>query len=192
MLYPEIPTWRGYKARRTFNTLMLGPTDGDFIQRRSKRTAPLYEFTFVYSMITAANMKLLWDFYEARLGPWEAFELFDAELFTHSNVLCGTGDGVEDTFDLVGKECSNRSVTVNGVGKTEGVHYNYSAGMGTNGQDQIVFTPGNIPATGHAVVAEWRGRRYYTNCIFADDGLDRESFTALLFTTGVRIIQVSS
>lgn len=86
-----------------------------------------------------------------------AFEDVIAELvddFTTSTV----GVALQDDYDLGGAGNATTlitSVTVATVPQVAGVDYNLSLGTGTAGADQVVFTVGNLPGAGDAIVVEY-------------------------------------
>jgi len=185
--FPEIYPDYGYQAIPQFRTLKLGPTDGDFIQRRRKRTSPLYKFVLKYKVLEESEMQSLWDFYLARSGSYEAFVFFDFQAFPYTGVSVGTGDGTTADFDLGAKSVSNLTVYLNGSPTSA---YTLNVGGGTDGQDSITFN--SAPANGDVITADYTGRKYFPKCIFQDDELARESFSYLLYTTGLVILEVSS
>lgn len=194
-LYPDLlygVDIHGCSVDPQFKTLKLGPTDGDFIQRRKKRTLPLYVINLRYQCLLESEMQQIYEFYLARAGSWEAFSVFDIRSFPYTDLPIGTGDGINNNFDLTAKGCTNIIIKVGAVTKTAGVDYDVSAGLGVDGCDRVVFRAGHTPAAGAAVTASLRGRRYFTNCIFRDDSLSRAAFEALCYTSGVVISQVSS
>ena len=93
-------------------------------------------------------------------------DFFDVEQFA-------TGNGVTTTFDLPAKNVRSYAVYVGGVLKVAGTHYNISAGTGSLGKDQVIFTGGNTPAA--AAVISWAGiGKHFYKCRFRDGG-KRES-----------------
>lgn len=187
-VFPDISPSYSYIVTPQFHTLKLGPTDGDFIQRRKKRTLPLNKFTLTYNVISQSEEKTLHDFFLARYGAWEAFAFFDFDSKAHTGISLGTGNGVTTVFQLKAKSTSARTVYVAGVPKTEGVDYTVSVGGGTDGQDQITFAA--APASG-AITADYTGRAYCPNCIFGEDNFSSDLFTVNLYKTGLVILEVS-
>lgn len=188
-IQPEIES---YKVALNWKTLKMGMTDGDFLQRRKKRTTPLHTFTMNFRPITAAEMQTLWEFYQARSGSYEAFVFFDYKAFPYTDVSVGTGTGAALTCQLKAKSVSSLVVKVAGVTKTAGVDYSFTSdGSGTNGQDKIVFLAGKYPTAGQAVTASYTGRKYLQYMIFQDDAMSRDQFHAVLFQTGITITEVT-
>jgi len=123
------------------------------------------------------------DFYNVMHGGVNTWLWLD---FGHSAVArqnIGTGDGVEDEFQLIETltvggttrdinrydiVAASVSVWVATVLKTEGVHYNvnYTTGL-------VTFTGGNIPGA----VAVEAAFTYYRRCIFPEKNGYSESYT---------------
>lgn len=163
-LFPESTNRKpqyGYDNTPTENVQRTPPEAGNsYIRDRwgVKRWEARADF-----LLSLADAKVLWSWYE--VNSTFAFEVFDFEetSFTLKNI--GTGNGVNLTFTVPGKLSTfnvARSVFVNGVLKTAGVHYNVSVGTGASGQDQIIFTAGNAPGNGLAVTITADVRAYYS------------------------------
>jgi hypothetical protein len=188
-VYPDIAP-SGYTITPKFRTIKIG-TDGDFVQRRSKRVSPLFSFAMTYRNITNANLLTLYDFYLARLGSYDDFAFFDFDSRSWSDFTIGTGNGVTTTFSVGGKSTSSLVIKVDSVTKTLTTHYTIQVAGGTNGQDQITFTAGNIPTTGQVITAAFLGRKYYPYVIFADDNMNYEVFVYAAYQVGVELVQVT-
>jgi hypothetical protein len=188
-IFPDITPSFNIVITPVYNTLKLGPTDGDFIQRRRKRLTPLFQISLKWDLLTEDEEKQLYEFFIARYGIWEAFSFFDPILRKWADIKIGTGDGFQTVFNLKAKETSDRAIKVDGVTKTEGVDYTFSAGTGTDGQDRITFT--SAPAVGAVITANYRSKLYFPKCIFQDDYMDRDVFSYRLYTTGLFIQEVS-
>lgn len=107
----------------------------------------------------------------ARTSTFTYFD-FDKSRWTDENI--GTGTGALATFTVPAKEMVEVVVKVNGVVKTLTTHYTISSETGSQGEDQIVFTGGNLPPNGQAVTISYLGRHRYT-CEFAGSP-KKESF----------------
>lgn len=175
-----------YEEIIEFLTLQLGPTDGDFIQRRAKRTRPLRSFVLKYNAISKADIQTLYEFFIARKGRWEAFALFSFDSLPHTAISIGTGDGATADWNAIGKEISLLTAKVDGIS----VGASIEVGTGTDGQDKIIFSA--TPADGVVLTADWTGRRYYTDCLFTEDTMSLVRFTDTLYRTGLVIKQMSS
>lgn len=189
-VFPDIRPSYDYTIASMFRTLKIGPTDGDFIQRRRKRIVPLHIITIKWDVLSQVEEKTLYDFYIARSGPWQDFAFFDFDSKSYSSVTIGTGDGSTKSFNLIAKNTSARTIFVNGVAKSEGVDYTFYSGLGTDGQDKITF--GTAPGSGLAITADYTGMKYFKNCIFQDDNFNRNTFSHALYKTGIVILEVSS
>lgn len=189
-VFPDITPSYDYSVQPAFYNLRLGPTDGDFIQRRRKRLTPLMRFTLQFNNLIEANIKTLYDFFIARYGGWDAFAFFDFDSKTWTAISVGTGDGSTTSFALIAKETSARTVYVDSVAQIEGTDYTFYSGQGTDGQDKITFA--SAPANGAVITADYTGRKYYSNCIFGEDYMDRNLFEVKLYKTGLTIVEVSS
>ncbi len=189
-VFPDIFPSYGYTITPTYRTLKLGPTDGDFIQRRRKRTSPLHTVAMTWNALSGANEKTLYDFYISMSGSWQAFAFFDFDAKNYTAIAVGIGDGSATAFNLVAKATSGRTVYVNGVAKTEGTDYTFYAGQGTDGQDKIIFT--TAPGNSLPITADYAGRKYLPKCIFQADDLNRNTFSVALYRTGLGIMEVSA
>ncbi len=188
-VFPDISPSYDYVITQHWRTLRIGLTDGDFLQRRKKRTTPLHEFIIKWRALTADDERQLWNFYSDMSGGFQSFAFFDIErVYTGQNI--GIGNGVENTFNTGAKNISNYTVYVDGIEKTEGVHYNVSVNTGTDGQDQIVFTTGNEPPDGKLITLDYKGRKYYAKCVFTHDNLTSTNFVTALHTIGLSIMEV--
>lgn len=191
MVFPDIAPGHSYTVTKNFQTLAIGPTQRNITQRIKKQTRALHDFSLKYNLAgQAAVMKPLWDFYNERNGRFESFAFFDFELWPHTGVSIGTGNGAATQFNLAAKETSGRVVYVAGVQKTEGTDYTFSAGTGTDGQDRITFAV--APGNGAAVTADYTGRKYYPTVIFGEDNMSRELFTNVIYRTGLALWEVTA
>ena len=73
-----------------------------------------------------------------------------AALTPHGLTSIGTGDGVNDTFDLPSSNMSGVTVYVNAIPQPSG-NWSLSSGTGSGGVDQIIFGSGNLPTSGATV-----------------------------------------
>jgi hypothetical protein len=93
----------------------------------------------------------------------ETTEGTDSILKTKASLSPATGDGVEDTFEIVSSGTSGVPVNlndvqvyVNDVLQTVTTDYSISAGTGTGGADEIIFTGGSIPPNLETVTATYK------------------------------------
>lgn len=186
-LYPaDLAPWYEFAITPQFSTLKVGPTDGDFIQRRRKRAFAIHKIVLKYNIMTIDKEQALYEFFIARSGSWQSFALYDWKSRKWAGIYLNKGDASTTTFNLRGKETTNLKVFLNG---TETTAFTKQSGAGADGQDQITFTsaPGNFVT----VSAEFTGIRYYPHCIFQDDNIDRTLFTHMLYRGGITILETS-
>lgn len=188
-VFPNISPSYDYIVTPQFKTLKLGPTDGDFIQRRRKRTTPLYRFTLKYDRLLATEEKTLYDFYLSRYGAWEAFAFFDFDTIAYTGVSLGTGTGAATQFQMKARNTTGTTIYVDAIAKALGTDYTIGSGTGTDGQDKVTFTV--APGNGLAVTADYTGQKYSANCTFEADNMDMAMFQYNLYRTGLVIIEVT-
>jgi hypothetical protein len=134
--------------------------------------------------LNSTNANIVIAFWQDNRALTFTFFDFDNSIRYYAESI-GTGDGVTRNFTVAGKEISSQAVSDNGVLKIAGTHYNVSAGSGALGEDRIIFTPGNAPALGHAVLITYTGRHLY-NCDLIEFGWEMaNSMGAKLFTIRV-------
>jgi len=187
-IYPEIkPDW-GYSLEPVYWTEKLGPTDGDFTQRRRRRSQPRYRIELGYSArLEYSRKQELINFFRARYGSWEAFTFYDFVPSVVTEHQFGTGDGTTVSFVV-----ENWRDLTEVVVKLDGVTvYDYSVENRTapDGQDTIHFV--TAPADGAVLTLSGNGCLRVPNCIFADDKLSAplEKWRRYAIE-GIEIIQV--
>lgn len=115
-------------------------------------------------------------FFRARRGRYDTFLYLPAWERNGQSIseAVGTGDGVTDLFALDYKypKTGTFTLTVAGVGKDEGTHWNLADSAGGSfslGEDPYIeFTGGNVPSAAQAIVATYR---HYVPVRFTDDDL---------------------
>ena len=113
-------------------------------------------------------------FVAARRGAYDSFLYLPAHDYhgTSSLEAVGTGDGSTVLFALDYKypKTGTFTLTVNGVAKTEGTHWNLadsaSGSFSLGEAPYVLFTGGNTPALGHLIVATYK---FYIPVRFEDD-----------------------
>ena len=174
-----------------FNTLISG-FDGGGEQRRQKLLYPKYDVTVNYQKISVAEAKILWEFYLARNGAYEAFYIYDLALllghsFNHVGEYCGTGDGSTTIFDIPGRSTSSRTVYVDGVDETSNV--SFLTGGGSSNSDRIEFS--SAPAAGGIITIDFTG--YLRMRVrFLKDKLSRINFVNELYAYGIKLKGLSA
>lgn len=142
----------------------IGMSDGN-LEKRRKRSRPLRTWSYQWRTRSPAVAAQLQVFHDARDGDYEPFYLFEFKGvndagFPWSDIQTDEiGDAANDTFTIPGKTTSSVTVYVDDVEKTLTTHYTILTGTGSNGEDQIEFTPGNIPGTDAVVTVDFTGRR---------------------------------
>lgn len=165
-------------------------------QRRRRRIAGLRTFNLTYKLLDLNEVDEIWDFFIARSGRFGAFlyRNYPNDYRIAQETPSGVVDGTNNTFALVKTYIINTGdgvfspvavdplVYVNGVLKTELVHYtiNYSTGV-------ITFTAGNIPGIGDLVRVTYE---FYYKVRFSEDKFSRELFEHILYQTGLKIKQL--
>jgi len=166
-VFPESRTRRpqyGYDNTPDENVKRTPPYAGNSFQRDGwgvKRFVARMDF-----LVTRRDAAILWRFYEVQNLVGFTFFDFETEM-PMKTLTIGTGDGSNLTFTIPAKETANHVIKVaNGAGgwttMLAGTHYNISYGTGSQGEDQVIFTPGNAPASGRQVTTDADGRRRYT------------------------------
>lgn len=117
----------------------------------------------------------IFTFHHDQGGSLTAFDLADYLTWVWDyKISFGTGTAAL-TYDLPGDEITAETIYVNSIAQSDPADYSISAGTGTNGRDQVVFT-GSV--NGQALEIKFAGKRFFT-AHFEDDTLthvpDRDS-----------------
>jgi hypothetical protein len=188
-IFPDVrPDW-GYSMNPVYRTDKLGPTDGDFVQRRRRRSTPLYEITLSYSgRLDASKVKQLLDFFKDHYGGWGAFTFYDFLPVPFSEFQVGIGDGTTTRFLLENyRDIQNELVLVDGFADP---NYVIERRTGPDGQDELFFP--TAPASGVTITIEGEGCLRVDNCIFEKDVLPTSLESWLRYGIKTfRILQVS-
>lgn len=179
MAYPEIAESSYRFPRQGFENRLK--TLSGSIQINVPHPKMQQFFEIEYDTLSSEELATLRDYHEANRS--NSFNFFDRVSLGWTGLAVGTGDGAAATFTLPAKEITGRIVKVAGVVKTEGTHYTVSAGTGVDGEDQITFTVGNIPAAGAAVTldvtkARRRFRMLYVDARFSFAWNEADIFSA--------------
>lgn len=137
--------------------------------RYRKALKPRFEIDLGWALLTSSEMQQIDDFVRSMSGAASAFDWWDWKTFHWIFLPVGTGDGSTSVFTLPAKSVSDLEVYVAGTLKTEPTHYTKSSGTGANGEDQITFTAGNIPASGTAIWCHALCKRKFTVTFAEDD-----------------------
>lgn len=172
-----VPSYN-YELKARWKTV-TSQADTGVQQRLQKQIQDLYDVTLQYNALSAANVALLWNFYQARKGSFEEFTFDTLESSTWENIYVGIGDGVTTVFDLPGKSSSSQSVFLNGA---EDENVSFLTGGGTDSADRIVFT--NAPGTNVIITCTFTGYMQ-VKCHFKEDSMSKNAFTYNLYRTGL-------
>lgn len=173
-----------YDLEPEFSTL-ISPFDSGNEQRRSKWVFPRFNVRLRFSNLSKTDMAVLWNFFMARRGAYEAFYFFTpAALLPESwtGQYCGTGTGAMTTFDIPGVNTSGHNIYIDGVLQVSG--YSILYGGGDGGSDRVEFS--GAPASGSIVSADFAGR-LRIRCRFKNDKMNAELFEFMLYRTGLEL-----
>lgn len=208
-VYPTtpVPNWP-YDIKINWNTT-VSSFDSGKEQRRQKNLYQKYDVTLTYTVLSLANMQILWNFYQARKGTFEPFYFYSLESTTWSGCYLGIGDGTTTTFDIPGKSTSNVQIYVSGVAlRATGVsgilledesglitedddtiiregpdEYTLYVGGGAASSDRVTFA--TAPAANDLLTCDFTGY-LRIRCRFQEE-LSRSAFTAALYRTGIKL-----
>jgi len=168
-IYPDISPNYGYTWMPVFKTDRLGPTDGDYTQRRRRRSSALYQATLSYdnSRLDSDEERELFEFFLARAGGYDTFIFYDFVSRSYPVENIGTGDGATTTWTLGYRDVDNETVYFDDVAQSGG--YSISNRTGANGQDQIVFD--TAPSDTIVITMKMDGKKYLPYCLFDKDTL---------------------
>jgi hypothetical protein len=168
-----------------FKTLSSKFDDLGEENRKRKWLYPKRQVVLSYNYITKAEAKTLWQFYQARYGPYEAFAFFIGISDDYVNEYVGTGDGVTTIFNLTSKNASSYSLYVNGIlMQGGGVEYTFTAVGGSDGEDKIEFVV--TPAEGDRITFDFSGE-LKIRCKFKEDILTFDLFYDRLVNEGIAL-----
>jgi len=158
-------------------------------QRRQKSLFPVYDVVVKYNVLSSANAKILYEFYMARKGAYEAFYIYDLTLlanvaFNHTEQYCGTGDGSTDIFDIPGRSTSSQVIYADGIEQTITTDYTILEGGGESDSDRVSFV--STPPSGTIITCDFTGF-LRMRVRFLNDNLDREAFMTNLFSYGIEL-----
>lgn len=169
----------------TFKTL-TSAFDSGKEQRRRKWLFPKYDITAKFDNLSSADVDVLWQFFVARKGSYEAFYfyLIDSaqQTYSYTEEYIGIGDAVIGTFDIPGKDTSAQVIYLDGVAQGSG--YSILVGGGDGNSDRVQFD--TVPADGVLVTGDFTGY-LRVRCRFKNDVLTKELFEALLYRIGIEM-----
>lgn len=150
-------------------------------QRRAKWSFPKYRVTLRYKANEHAESETIWQFYQARLGSYEAFDFFHPLIQNLVGLYVCTGDGETTIFDVPGKTTSEHTI-YNNASEVSADDYEILAGGGRSSSDRVQFD--SPPLAGRVITADFRGYQRI-RCRFAEDNFTRETFEVALCNYGV-------
>ena len=183
-LFPSVDYQTPFVVSLRYKTLVTAFDELGREQRKRKWIYPRRDITIRFRNIKFADMKTLWQFYMARSGPYEAFNIFLPYSDVYTGEFVGEGDGSTTIFNLPAKTSSSYTVYVEGSEMTEDVDYTFSALGGTDGADKITFT--SAPTNGFIVTYDFTGY-LKVHCRFNDDLFDMEQLYQAIANMGVRL-----
>jgi len=181
-VYPTtpVPSWP-YDIKVRWNTT-ISSFDSGKEQRRQKNLYPKYDVSLTYPVLTAANMQILWSFYQSKKGTYEPFYFYSLESTTWEGCYIGIGDGVTTTFDIPGRSTSNVIIYQDGV-ELRSEEYTLYIGGGAASADRVTFA--TAPAENDLLTCDFTGY-LRIRCRFQEE-LSRSAFTAALYKTGIKL-----
>lgn len=178
-VFPDVIPDYGSTIEPRWRTL-INSTDTDNEQRIAKRAFPVFDVRLKFGALSKANFALLWDFYCARRGSYEAFYWFAPESDTYKGLFVGIGTGSKTIWDLPGKSTSARTLYKNGQLQSSG--FTYLTGGGEGGADRVQFDA--APANGDVLSVDFTGI-LRVKCRFENDRLTKEFFEILLYRSTI-------
>lgn len=152
--------------------------------RKQKRLYPRRNFSLKYRNIDEDHIRTLWEFYLARKGRFGPFRFFDRLITTYSGDYVCTSDGSTSIWNLPSYQAQSRTLYYDGVAKTEGVDWNFTAMGGGDGEDKASLIV--VPNSGVRITFDFTGQ-LVTTCRFMEDIMSYDAFYAVLFTTGLKL-----
>lgn len=174
--FPQLP----YILEPQWNTI-ISRADAGNEQRKQKATYARYNVTLTYNALTQTNIDLLYAFYMARKGSYEAFHFYTLDSYTWTDLWVGLGDGIETTFDIPGQSTSSQIMYLNGLSTIE---FSAVSGGGDSDSDRVIFNV--APAAGTIITCTFTGYMRI-RCRFDSDNMSREAFMGALYKTGLKL-----
>lgn len=185
--YPTTPKpTYPYDITINWKTIISGYDSGKE-QRRQKNLYPKYDVSLTYPPLSLVNTQILWNFYQARRGTYEAFYFYSLEETQWNSCFIAIGDGTTTTFDLPGKSASSIVIYSNGV-VVNSATYTIGAGAGDASADNVVFT--TAPAVNTLLTCDFDGY-LRIRCRFQEE-LTRSAFAIALYKNGIKLKGISN
>lgn len=157
-------------------------------QTRQKNLYAKYDVNLTYKVLSETNMQILWNFYQARRGNYDAFYFYTLQESDWNGVWIAMGDASTTAFDIPGKSTSSQIIYFNGAAVSSSL-YTISYGDGDLVSDRVTFT--SAPATNTQITCDFNGYMRI-RCRFKDGNLTRNNFTTTLCTTGIALKGVAA
>ena len=185
-LYSAIPYNNPLTIENEFKTLTSNFNEFGEEKRKRKWLYPKRNILLKYESLTKADAAVIWDFYIARSGSYQAFNFFvEYGIATsHTGEYIATGDATTSGFNLPSKNASSRSVYINTVEQTDGSDYNYTATGGADDADLVEFV---VPPTlGSRITYDFTGT-LKISCRFKEDIQSFDIFYNALVNVGIQL-----
>ena len=183
-IYSDNPLVDEVRFKTTFT--MFG-TEG---QERRKRQYlhPKRDINLKFSWITKQEARLLWEFYAARSGSFEAFYYVHPFIRTYptsgGEQFASVCDGESVNFLVPSVGATSYTLYLQGVEQTEGVDYTFYSQGGIDGIDYVQMDV--APTAGHQLTWAFTGQ-LATRCRFEEDNLTFETFYNRLAKMGLKL-----
>lgn len=184
-VFPSIPEpFHPRTGRIQFKTIMSKFDDLGEEKRKKKWLYPRRLMTLTFNYLSTSHARILWAFFIARGGSFEAFNWFDIFSNEYVGEYVGTGDGSTTNFNLPSKDASSRVLYIDGNAQTEGVNWDFTGEGGADGADLCELT---TPASaGQRITFDFTGY-LKVHCRFAEDYADFSIFVRTLAQTGLKL-----
>ncbi len=182
---PPKPAYKDFIVTPRWRTV-ISEMDAGNEQRKQKSTYAVYDVSLRYEHLTITEFQIIWNFYMARRGAYEAFHIYDLISMTHGEtnmpIYVGLGDGTITTFDIPGKNTSLHSIYLNGYLVSDS-NYTIITGGGDSNSDRVRFNV--APGMMETITCKFTGY-LRIRCRFEEDRLSRESFEYLALRAGLK------
>lgn len=165
---------------------LVSELDSGNEQRRNKQEFPKYDVFVNYNKpLTKTEMDVLWNFYLARKGRYEAFYIYElgdvinqtSTIFTDQYV--NTANGTTATFDIPGRSTSGQTLYIDGV---EDSSASFLSGGGNSNSDRV--TPTSTPSAGQILTVDFTGLLRMRVRFLHDNKFNRELFVTNFYRVG--------
>ena len=158
-------------------------------QSRQKNLYPKYDVKLSYGTLTDSDVQILWNFYQARRGSFEAFYFYTVvEVVEWKGIFVGMGDAHTLIYDIPGKSTTNHVVYANGFPMSSSL-YTISYGYGDCYSDRITF--GIALAVNTIITVDFTGY-LRIRCKFKNDTFTKSLFTYVLYSIGLELKGVAN